>query len=78
MIEILKKALPPTQKEAAALLHLSQPAIHKWLTGKGQPSPMTAVVIERATNGAVTRYELRPDVFGPAPAPTDQAEDRAA
>lgn len=23
--------------------------------------------IERATNGAVTRYDLRPDVFGPAP-----------
>lgn len=23
--------------------------------------------IEIATNGAVTRYDLRPDVFGPAP-----------
>lgn len=25
------------------------------------------IAIERATDGAVTRYELRPDVFGPAP-----------
>lgn len=33
-----------------------------------------SVTLERATHGAVTRHDLRPDVFGPAP----PAEDRAA
>lgn len=32
-----------------------------------KPSPAFARRIESATNGAVTRYELRPDVFGTAP-----------
>ena len=71
-IDLLKNALPPTQKEAAKLLNMSQPGIHKWLSGKCQPSPKAAVAIERATQGKVTRYELRPDVFGPAPDAPDQ------
>lgn len=32
--------------------------------GRRRPSPETAIQIEAATNGAVTREELRPDVFG--------------
>lgn len=32
-----------------------------------------AIAIERATNGAVTREDLRPDIFGPPhPEPHDQ------
>lgn len=30
-------------------------------------SHVLAIAIERATGGAVTRHDLRPDVFGPAP-----------
>lgn len=67
MIGLLKKALPVSQKEAGNLLNITQPAIHKWMTGKSKPSAKHAIAIERATKGAVTRYDLRPDVFGPAP-----------
>lgn len=32
-----------------------------------RPSPELARRIESATNGAVSRYELRPDIFGTRP-----------
>jgi DNA-binding transcriptional regulator YdaS (Cro superfamily) len=67
IIELLREALPAKQAEAAKMINVSQPCIHKWMTGKSQPSPKTAVTIERATGGKVTRYDLRPDVFGAAP-----------
>ena len=35
-----------------------------------------AKVTAHATSGAVTRYDLRPDVFGPAPAPSDRVSER--
>ncbi len=34
--------------------------------------------IEQATFGKVTRHDLRPDIFGPAPANSDQEVSRAA
>lgn len=36
--------------------------------GHKQPSWNLATAIETATAGEVTRHDLRPDVFGPAPA----------
>ena len=33
----------------------------------GSVGPKLAVALERATNGVVTREELRPDIFGPLP-----------
>lgn len=63
--KLLKEALPPNQQEAARLLRVSQPAISKLLAGKFKPSPKTAVAAE--ATGKITRYDLRPDVFGPAP-----------
>lgn len=63
--ELLKNALPPNQTEAARLLRISQPAISKLLSGKFKPSPKTAIAAE--ATGKITRYQLRPDVFGDAP-----------
>lgn len=43
-------------------------------------SPRLAVAIERATDGAVTRHELRPDIFDPPPGgvgPVDAGADAA-
>jgi DNA-binding transcriptional regulator YdaS (Cro superfamily) len=40
--------------------------VWKWLR-RGYAPAEHALAIERATQGAVTRYELRPDVFGPSP-----------
>lgn len=41
-------------------------------TDRRKASHELAKSIERATNGAVSRHDLRPDIFGPAP------EQRAA
>ncbi len=67
MIDLLKESLPKVQAEAGRLINVSQPTIHKWLTGKTKPSAKSAILIERMTNGRVTRNALRPDIFGPAP-----------
>lgn len=42
---------------------ISKAAIYFWLAGR-PVSPIFAVKIEQATGGAVTRAELRPDLFG--------------
>ena len=56
----------------AKSLCISQPAVHRW-RARGKLPADRAIHLERATNGQVTRYELRPDVFGPAPdAPTEK------
>lgn len=53
----------------ARALGVSPQAVHKWRSSR-VPAERCAEV-EKATAGAVTRYDLRPDVFGPAP-PTDK------
>lgn len=39
--------------------------ISHWETGRHQPTPDQWPAIEQATNGAVTRADLRPDIFDP-------------
>ncbi len=47
---------------------IKQPHVWGWLhRGARQVPAEHCAAIERATAGAVSRYELRPDVFGPAP-----------
>jgi hypothetical protein len=41
--------------------------------GRRRVSPQNAIRIERATNGLVTRAELRPDIFGPIDADPGRA-----
>jgi len=38
--------------------------LSKLISGKVQPSPALAKRIEEATQGLVTREDLRPDLFG--------------
>ena len=46
-------------------------AVHNWIV-RGVPAER-CLAIENATGGAITRYELRPDVFGQPPhAPLNQ------
>lgn len=45
-------------------LGISRTWISQLIHGRGVCSPELAVEIERLTNGAVTRKELRPDMFG--------------
>lgn len=57
-----------SQQALAKAAGVTQPAVFKWLAGKTRPNFSAAIAIERATNGAVTRHDLRPDIY---PNPTD-------
>jgi hypothetical protein len=52
-------------------LDISQPAVHRW-RARGKAPADRVIYLEHATQGKVTRYQLRPDVFGPAPDAPDQ------
>ena len=45
----------------AKSLQVSQPTVSDWCTGKKRVPIERCAAIERATNGAVTRKDLRPD-----------------
>jgi DNA-binding transcriptional regulator YdaS (Cro superfamily) len=50
----------------AASIGLSPNVVSNW-RGRGQVPAERCLAVEAATGGAVTRYDLRPDVFGKAP-----------
>lgn len=59
----LKKYLSETtQDDLAEALGVTQGAISQWLS-KGRIPAERVLQIEQATNGAVTRYEMRPDLY---------------
>jgi len=58
--------LAGSQTGLAAKLGLTPQAIQQWID-QGRPPAKRCLAIEAAVGGAVTRYELRPDIFGPMP-----------
>lgn len=54
------------QEELAAALGIKSPSISGWRSRDRVPADR-CISIEQATGGKVTRYELRPDVFGEQP-----------
>lgn len=52
------------QRELANQLGISPTWMNLLVSGKRVCSPELAVAIEQATEGQVTRKELRPDLFG--------------
>ncbi|MDC8456888.1 YdaS family helix-turn-helix protein [Marinobacter sp. DS40M6] len=52
-----------TKRKVAEICGISPPALNYW---KRVPSEH-CIELERASDGAVTRYQMRPDVFGVAP-----------
>jgi DNA-binding transcriptional regulator YdaS (Cro superfamily) len=52
------------QRRLANLLGISPTWMNLLVSGKRDCSPELALGIEAATNGQVTRAELRPDLFG--------------
>ncbi|MGE7136189.1 transcriptional regulator [Luteibacter sp. NPDC031894] len=61
-----------SQEELAARLGIKSPSITGWRNRKRIPSER-CIALEEVTGGQVTRYEMRPDVFG-AGAPHAPAE----
>ena len=48
--------------QVARSLGISAPAVHQWIAGSREVPPDRCPAIERATGGAVTVDQLRPDV----------------
>lgn len=55
-----------TQVELAERISVTPQAVHNWFA-RGVVPAGRCLAIENATDGAVTRFELRPDVFGQPP-----------
>lgn len=55
-----------SQQALADLLGLRPPSVSEWRK-RGRPPAERCIAIEEATGGLVTRYALRPDVFGSGP-----------
>lgn len=51
-----------SQAALARAIGKSQPAVYKWAKGRALPTWQSAIAIERATGGRVTRHEVRPDI----------------
>lgn len=51
----------------ARKLGVKPPTVFQWLNGSRPVPGERCIDIEEACGGAVTRYELRPDIFGAAP-----------
>lgn len=56
------------QRQLASLLEVHPSLISQWVTGRRPVAANHVLAIESATDGKVTRHDLRPDVFGAAPA----------
>jgi DNA-binding transcriptional regulator YdaS (Cro superfamily) len=55
------------QSELARRIGKTQGHISSWLRREGKVPAECALAVEGACEGAVTRYDLRPDIFGPPP-----------
>lgn len=75
-IKLIKKAIQiceGQEKMASDLGLRSQGSISQWVTGRRPLPPKHCIKIEQLTDGEVTRYQLRPDIFGTAPSQSDAA-----
>lgn len=61
------------RRALAASLGVTRQAVSHWFRGRRALTAEQCAAIERATGGQVTRAELRPDIFGPAPEPAKAA-----
>lgn len=66
-----------TQEDFAIKLGVSQGLIWQWLDGRTRITAERAVEIEEKTDGEITRHDLRPDLYLPAPKPHRRARAAA-
>lgn len=62
-------ALAGGQAALAKALGISRAAVYQW----DKVPAERCIAVEEAIGGQVTRYQMRPDIFGPAPASSDEA-----
>lgn len=55
------------QSKLARLIGKTQGHISSWLRRDAKVPAECVLAVEAACEGAVTRYELRPDIYGAAP-----------
>jgi DNA-binding transcriptional regulator YdaS (Cro superfamily) len=73
-MDAITEAVSRTEGGQAALaraLGVTPQAVSQWVKGTRPVPPRHALAIELATG--VSRHDLRPDVFGSAPADTEKA-----
>lgn len=63
----LKQGISP--EDFAKQLGVAEPTLRSLENGTRAITPERAVEIEEKTDGALTRHDLREDIFGPAPKP---------
>lgn len=73
-MDALRKAIELCKGQSALARLITTPErpvcqshVWNWLNRDKKVPANQCLAIERATGGQVTRYQLRPDVFGPAP-----------
>lgn len=54
------------QSALARALGVTPQAVQQWVKADRVPAEQ-CIAVENALNGELTRYQLRPDVFGPCP-----------
>lgn len=79
----LERAIKIVDGQSALARAIGEPIqqghIWYWLREKdGQVPAEHCAAIERATDGKVSRHELRPDIFGPAPVRSPTEPSKAA
>jgi DNA-binding transcriptional regulator YdaS (Cro superfamily) len=67
-----------TQKALAEQIGVPPACVSQWVNGVRKVPASRCLAIEQATNGAVTRYELLPEVFGPDPDKPATEDDKGA
>lgn len=55
------------REHIARTLGVSECAVRHWMSGIRRVPGVLCIRLERLTGRAVTRYELRPDIFGEGP-----------
>jgi DNA-binding XRE family transcriptional regulator len=59
---VYRKRHGMTLAQLGALLGATKTAVYKWEHRAG-PSPAMAIEIERLTNGALPKWDMRPDIW---------------
>lgn len=74
--ELIQRAIDHFGSESAAAkaAGVSQPTLNQ-AKRTGRIGPKTALGLDRATNGKISKHDLRPDLWdAPAPSPSEAAE----